>query len=118
MANPIGANFTIANGTSGQPTGDWNAELAAGFEGGSVSGYFAADWYGPLLRQTPSGAVFDRCAVRVRRLHAFLMDRYKESHRIARVSEAKDPTTVMLLDSSRCKIGMLSRFVRCPSRSP
>ena len=52
MANPIGANFTIANGTSGQPTGDWNAELAAGFEGGSVSGYFAADWYGPLLRQT------------------------------------------------------------------
>ena len=45
MADPIGANFTIANGTSGQPTGDWNAELAAGFEGGSVSGYFAADWY-------------------------------------------------------------------------
>ena len=115
MAKPIGATFTIANGTSGQPTGDWNAELLAGFEGGSVSGYFAADWYGPLLRQTRrSFSTVAQCGL----ADLFLMDRYKESHRIARVSEAKDPTTVMLLDSSRCKIGMLSRFVRCPSRSP
>ena len=99
MADPIGANFTIANGTSGQPTGDWNAELAAGFEGGSVSGYFAADWYGPLLRQTAPFSTVAQCGL----VDLFLMDRYKESHRIARVSEAKDPTTVMLLDSSRCK---------------
>ena len=61
MAKPIGANFTIANGTSGQPTGDWNAELAAGFEGGSVSGYFAADWYGPLLRQTAPFSTVAQC---------------------------------------------------------
>jgi len=40
-----GANFSVANGTSGQPTGDWAAELGAGFAGGSISGYFFADWY-------------------------------------------------------------------------
>jgi parallel beta-helix repeat protein len=45
MQHPIGANFTIADGVAGQPSGDWAAELAAGFVGGTVSGYFYADWY-------------------------------------------------------------------------
>eukprot|EP01048_Picozoa_sp_COSAG05_P007699 COSAG05_NODE_550_length_8736_cov_153.546254_6_plen_586_part_00 len=51
MADPIGANITLwgdADGT--QPMGDWEAELAAGFEGGHIQGYFFADWY----RQTQS----------------------------------------------------------------
>ena len=49
------------------------------------------------------------------------MDRYKESHRIARVSEAKDPTTVMLLDSSRygfCKAMEGGSRAGCASGAP
>ena len=46
MADPIGANITLFGDADGvQPTGDWAAELAAGMEGASISGYFFADWY-------------------------------------------------------------------------
>ena len=51
MAQPIGANVTLWGDAAGiQPTGDWAAELAAGFDGGRIQGYFFADWY----RQTQS----------------------------------------------------------------
>ena len=46
MADPIGANITLfGDADRVQPTGDWAAELTAGFEGASISGYFFADWY-------------------------------------------------------------------------
>ena len=51
MEHPIGANITLfGDAAGGQPTGDWAAELAAGFEGSRIQGYFFADWY----RQTQS----------------------------------------------------------------
>ena len=51
MAQPIGANITLwGDAAETQPTGDWAAELAAGFDGGHIQGYFFADWY----RQTQS----------------------------------------------------------------
>jgi hypothetical protein len=51
ISQPIGANITLFGDATGtQPTGDWAAELAAGFDGGRIQGYFFADWY----RQTQS----------------------------------------------------------------
>ena len=71
MSNPIGANLSIA---APRPTGNWQRELAAGFPGGSITGYLSvADWY-------------------------------RETHRVARVSQTADATTLKLLEWSRYEI--------------
>ena len=67
-AAPCGANISLLQ----QPTGDWEAELAAGPGFGSLtlSGYLSADWY-------------------------------HESHRIARVYRTATNTSLQFADSSR-----------------